>query len=293
MNGRARVLGLLVLLMGGVAYSLLRTPSLESCPMAPESIGTFVRVDGGGFVKGAHGVYPEEGRPAQVFVSPFLIQVNEVTNDQFSAFVAATGYVTEAERRDGSALFVATDTPEDLMSWWRLDRSATWRTPEGSGSSLQGRGRHPVVHVTLNDSKAYAAWAGGRIPNEIEWEYAAGRGLFDPKDPESGMRGPTGEALANTWDGEFPSVNTRTDGYAGTAPVGCYAKTRIGAYDMIGNVWEWTDTVFESAPERFTIKGGSYLCGSSYCSRYRVAARQGLEPDFSTAHVGFRIVKDL
>jgi formylglycine-generating enzyme required for sulfatase activity len=263
------------------------------CPMSDASIGDFVRINGGGFIAGAEGVYPEEGPGTKVYVSPFLLQVHEVTNDQFAAFVAATGYVTDAEKGGGSAIFVQTATPEDVGSWWRLDRGATWRTPSGAGSTLEGKGRHPVVHVTLRDARAYAAWAGGRIPTEMEWEYAASLGLFDPGDPESGVRGPDGEARANTWDGTFPSLNTKDDGYSGTAPVGCYAASRIGAHDIIGNVWEWTETPFGQGTARFTIKGGSYLCGKTHCRRYRAAARGHLEKDFSTGHVGFRIVKDV
>ena len=136
-------------------------------------------------------------------------------------------------------------------------------------------------------------WAGGRLPNEVEWEYAASLGLFDPNDPESGLRGPDGEVRANTWSGLFPLFNTVEDGHAGTAPVGCYPASLIGAYDMIGNVWEWTETRFGPGQPQFTIKGGSFLCGANYCRRYRPAARESLEVDFSTAHVGFRIVRDL
>ncbi|MEO1231003.1 MAG: SUMF1/EgtB/PvdO family nonheme iron enzyme [Myxococcota bacterium] len=268
------------------------SPRAPVCPLAEGDIGNFVGIEGGGFVRGADGLYPEEGRPTKVFVSPFLIQVNEVTNDQFRAFVEATGYVTEAEAGGGSARFVETDTPRDLRSWWRLDAHATWQAPDGEGSGLSGMGRHPVVHVTLHDARAYAAWAGARLPSEVEWEYAATLGLFDPGDPESGARGVDGEPLANIWEGQFPSLNTQRDGFLGTAPVGCFRKSRVGVHDMIGNVWEWTESPFRRGVPRFTIKGGSYLCGSDYCRRYRAAARQSLEPDFSTAHVGFRVVKD-
>lgn len=260
----------------------------------PESaVGAFVRVDGGGFVKGADGIYPEEGRPTRVFVSPFLLQVHEVTNHQFADFVEATGYVTDAERSGGSAQFVETDTPADELSWWRLDPGATWRTPGGAQTDLEGLGRHPVVHVTLADARAYAEWAGGRLPYEVEWEYAASRGLVDPEDSESGAHALDGTPRANTWDGTFPTHNTELDGYAKTAPVGCFPKTRVGAYDLIGNVWEWTQTPFGSGPEEYTLKGGSYLCGANYCRRYRPAARGRFEGDFSAAHIGFRIVKDL
>ena len=254
---------------------------------------SFVKIPGGGFVKGAHAHYPEEGPPQKVFVSPFRLQIHEVTNSQFADFVEATGYVTEAERNQGSAQFVDSQTPEAFLSWWKLDAGATWKTPKGAGSNLDGLALHPVVHVTLNDARAYAKWAGGRIPNEVEWEYAATLGLFDPQNPESGVRGPGGEARANIWTGLFPVSNSAEDGFSGTAPVGCFAPGLTGAYDMIGNVWEWTDSQFAPAVPRFTIKGGSYLCSENYCRRYRVSARQNLEPDFSTAHIGFRIVKDI
>lgn len=265
----------------------------STCGLQTADIGRFAAVPGGGFIKGAHGVYPEEGTPVKLHVSPFQIQVHEVTNDQFAAFVRETGYVTEAEGGDGSAQFTETQTPADLYSWWRLDIGATWQTPAGEGSTLNSLGRHPVVHISLNDARAYADWAGGRIPNEIEWEYAASLGLFDPDDPDSGIAAPDGTPRANIWTGVFPVVNSEEDGFAGTAPVGCYEASLIGIYDMIGNVWEWTESRFSPSIPAFTIKGGSYLCGSNFCRRYRVAARESQEQDFSTAHIGFRIVKDL
>lgn len=265
----------------------------STCGLQASEIGRFVTVPGGGFIKGADGVYPEEGAPTRLHVSPFQIQVHEVTNDQFAAFVRATGYVTEAEGGYGSAQFTETQTPADLYSWWRLDHGATWLTPGGEGSTLNGLGRHPVVHVSLNDARAYADWAGGRIPNEIEWEYAASLGLFDPDDPESGIQAPDGTPRANIWTGIFPVVNSEEDGFTRTAPAGCYEVSLIGTYDMIGNVWEWTESRFSPSRPAFTIKGGSYLCGSNFCRRYRVAARESQDQDFSTAHIGFRIVKDL
>ncbi len=264
----------------------------ESCRLTQSDLGAVVDIPGGGFMLGADPVYGEEGPPRKVFVSAFRLQAHEVTNSQFAAFVEATGYVTEAELKGGSARFREGSTTGTFMSWWSVAPDATWRTPEGAGSTLEGKSFHPVVHVTLNDARAYAKWVGGRIPTEIEWEYAASLGLFDPMDPESGMRRPDGTLRANVWTGVFPVLNSREDGYGGTAPVGCFEPGLTGAYDMIGNVWEWTDTPFTPAAPRFTIKGGSYLCSADYCRRYRAAARQSLEIGFSTAHIGFRVVMD-
>lgn len=261
------------------------------CRLGPEDLGGFVTIPGGGFVQGADPRLAEEGPPQKVYVSPFRLQVHEVTNSQFAAFVNATGYVTDAERHGGSGQFRESNTPEIPLSWWSIDPGATWRTPAGASSSLKGRSLHPVVHVTLNDARAYASWAGGRIPTEIEWEYAASLGLFDTTEPESGVRRTDGSLRANVWTGLFPVMNSRRDGYAGTAPVGCFEPALTGTYDMIGNVWEWTETPFGTGTPRFTIKGGSYLCSEDYCRRYRVAARESLEVDFSTAHIGFRIVR--
>lgn len=290
------VLGALVAIT--IAYSMktsgyfTQSTGKQSCAIDKAGLGKFVNIPGGGFIKGENPKYPEEGPLEKTFVSPFTIQVHEVTNSQFAEFVAQTGYVTEAERQGGSARFTSSASPENLSSWWTLDTDATWRTPKGPGSDLDGLALNPVVHVTLKDARAYAKWAGGRIPTEVEWEYAASLGLFDPNDPYSGMVGPDGEPRANVWTGLFPVMDTGRDGFVGLAPVGCYEASRIGAYDMIGNVWEWTDTPFSSGSPRYTIKGGSYLCSENYCQRYRAAARQGMETDFSTAHIGFRIVRD-
>ena len=288
--------GLVLFGLAGLGLLWFRAGDVpRNCLLSNARIGGFVTVPGGSFIKAAGAIYPEEGAALRLHVSPFDLSVTEVTNDQFARFVGATGYVTEAELFGGSAAFVQRreGDPNDILSWWRFKEGVSWRTPSGSGSSLDGLRRHPVVHVSLNDARAYADWAGGRLPNEVEWEYAASLGLFDPNDPESGLRGPNGEVRANTWSGLFPLFNTAEDGHVGTAPVGCYPASLIGAYDMIGNVWEWTETRFGPGQPQFTIKGGSFLCGANYCRRYRPAARESLEVDFSTAHVGFRIVRDL
>jgi sulfatase modifying factor 1 len=224
-------------------------------------------------------------------VEGFRLQTHEVTNGQFAKFVGATGYQTDAElsstSRDpggGSAIFDM-DT-----AGWRLVRGATWRTPSGPGSNIKGADDLPVIHVSHRDAAAYAAWSGGRLPREIEFEYAASLNLPDPTNQLSGTFDPAGRPVANTWQGFFPVRDEATDGFRGLAPVGCFPPGKLGAFDLIGNVWEWTDTAFQAGPQ-FTIKGGSFLCARNFCGRFRPAARQSEDADFSTNHIGFRVVK--
>ncbi len=269
-----------------------------ACSLSASDIGSFVRVESGAFTQGAMPLYSEEGPQRELHVNGFDLQVHEVTNDQFQEFVTATGYITDAERTatanlpgGGSAVF-GRSQERGTPGTWRIDTSASWQRPRGEGSSLEGKGNHPVVHISLNDARAYAEWAGGRLPSETEWEFAAAAGLNDPSRPTSGAFREDGTALANHWQGLFPFNDDGSDGFKGTAPVGCFPPGRTGLFDMIGNVWEWTDTPYGTSAQ-FTIKGGSFLCAQNYCRRYRTSARQGQDPDFSTNHIGFRIVKDL
>jgi sulfatase modifying factor 1 len=268
--------------------------SRSECARQAFEPGGFIPLPGGSFVKGADPLYPEEGPSMRLSVAGFEIQSHEVTNDQFAAFVAATGYVTEAEtaatRSDpaaGSALFLRDE--QGRNGRWVLRKGATWRAPEGEGSSIAGKGRHPVVHVTLADARAYAEWAGGRLPTEEEWEYAASTGLPDPANRFSGAVDESGTPRANHWQGVFPVIDEGKDGFSGTAPAACFPADRNGVHDLIGNVWEWTDSPVDDA--RMIIKGGSWLCAANFCARYRPAARQPQEADFSSNHIGFRIIR--
>jgi formylglycine-generating enzyme required for sulfatase activity len=278
-------------------------------------------VEAGTFRMGSADHYAEEAPVRDVTLPAFAISPYAVTNEEYAAFVAATGYVTVAERpldpadfpgapaenlQPGSMVFTRTRGPVDLRHlshWWRWVPGASWRHPEGPGSSIEGRERHPVVQVAYEDAVAYADWAGLRLPSEAEWERAA-RGALDGAQftwgdaPEAGD-----ERLANYWHGDFP---WRPDpGYGTTTPVGSFPPNSLGLYDMAGNVWEWTTDFYggseaasrdpgqpQFAVPRRVVKGGSFLCADSYCRRYRPAARRPQMVDTGMSHIGFRCVTD-
>ena len=297
-----------------------------------------VQVPDGTFPMGSDVHYPEEAPVHAVAVDGFSIDRVQVTNRAFEEFVSATGYVTVAERPldpddfpgappenlvPGSMVFTMTTGPVDLRhinQWWRWAPGASWRHPEGPGSSLDDRADHPVVHVAYEDAEAYAAWAAKALPTEAEWEWAARGGLDGAAFAWGDEPERPGERLANYWHGDFPWRHD--DGYGATAAVGSFPANGFGLHDMAGNVWEWTadwwspthpaDTPscctgatsprptlegsFDPAQPQFrvprkVVKGGSFLCADSYCQRYRPAARRPQMIDTGMSHVGFRCVR--
>lgn len=239
-------------------------------------------------------LFGEDGptRPGhQTDVPAFRIDRTEVTNGQFAAFVAATGYVTDAERQGQAAVFVQPARLDnglnDPRNWWRMIDGASWRYPQGPGTSIDGKEDLPVVQVTYNDAVAYARWRGGTLPSELQWERAARAQQRDPRDPHSWPKQQDGGPAANIWDGVFPLINTEEDGFAEIAPVGCYPANELGLYDTVGNVWEWTRSI-DGRPG--PLRGGSYLCARNYCANYTPAGRQEQEGDLATSHAGFRVV---
>ncbi len=251
---------------------------------------TWAQVPGARFPMGSEGpeAHPEERPVREVEVEAFELDTVAVTNARFAAFVADTGWQTDAERFGWSFVFAGFVEPGTPVSaavaapWWLAVDGATWRTPEGPGSGLAGREQHPVVHVSQADALAYCAWAGCRLPTEPEWERAARGDLVGKPFPWGGELAPGGVWRCNVWQGTFPTEDTGEDGYRGTAPVDAYAPTAFGLRCMIGNVWEWTDGA---------ARGGSYLCHASYCNRYRTSARNLLTPDSSTGNLGFRCAR--
>jgi formylglycine-generating enzyme required for sulfatase activity len=255
-----------------------------------------------------------EGPVRFVRVKPFLIGETAVTNAEFAEFVAATGFVTEAERFGWSFVFHHyVEGPKETaavvgIEWWRRVDGAAWNHPNGPASDITGKEDYPVVHVSWNDAVAFAAWAGGRLPTEAEWEHAA-RGGLKGKIYPWGDEHPTDEGpyRVNIWQGRFPDLDTGGDGYRGLAPAHSFEPNGYGLYNMNGNCWEWNGDAFRvrslkreakavndkaRAENRKLLKGGSHLCHASYCHRYRIAARMGNTPDSTTGHAGFRLAFD-
>lgn len=305
----------------------------ETAPSVPAGM---VYVPGGEFIMGSDEHYPEERPAHKAQAGGFWMDAHPVTNREFSRFVAETGYVTFAEiapdpadypgilpemLQPASLVFTPPRHKVDLgnnANWWSLVFGASWRHPLGPESTITGLEDHPVVHIAYRDAEAYAAWAGKALPTETQWEFAARGGLKDTEFAWGNDLVPEGRHMANTWQGQFPYENLAEDGYERTSPVASFPANPFGLYDMIGNVWEWTEDWFSPshAPQqksccmpasarqaqsydpaqpqfripRKVLKGGSHLCAVNYCRRYRPAARHAQPVDTSMSHVGFRCV---
>lgn len=280
-------------------------------------------IPGGRFLMGNERDYgfpaDGEGPVHSVEVRSFWMDATTVTNEQFAEFVNATHYKTEAERFGWSFVFMGHLNAAQLENsvrlvvqgseWWCRVEGATWRHPEGPGSTIKQRWSHPVVQVSWHDAQAYCTWAGKRLPTEAEWEYAARGGQSHlNRFPWGDDLEPQGRHLMNVWQGTFPDHNSGADGYYGTAPARSFRANGFGLYQMTGNVWEWCWDWFDRDyyrqsvsvdPEGPTLghsrvmRGGSYLCHASYCNRYRVDARSANTPDSATTNIGFRCIRDI
>lgn len=319
----------------------------QTKPKGPNQAG-MVWIAGGTYTIGSEDENAKnvEGPEYKVQVSGFWMDETEVTNAQFKKFVEETGYITVAERpveweeikrqipagtpkpadsllRPGSLVFQPVEAANlyDLSQWWAWTLGANWKHPHGPGSSIKGLENHPVVHIAHEDAKAYADWAGKRLPTEAEWEIAARGGQHKPFAWGEELT-PEGKYLANFYQGSFPDANSAKDGFVKTAPVKSFPPNGFGLYDMIGNVWEWTNDWYRPdtharnkisgargcfnpkgpkksydpteplSPKR-VIKGGSYLCSDEYCSNYRPSARMATSYDSGQEHLGFRCVKSV
>lgn len=304
-------------------------PLREADPAPPE----MVSVPGGTFVMGRDDGPADEAPAHEVTVAPFQMDATEVTVGQFAAFVKATKYVTVAERefdpikypnaapefrKPGSAVFFPMDVEpwENRGAWWRYAVGASWRRPEGEGTSVKGKKNYPAVQIAWEDAAAYAKWAGKRLPTEAEWEWAARGGLArKPFCWGDAKNGDGGTWYANAFQGQFPARDAGADGFAGLAPVKSFPPNGYGLYDMSGNAWEWCADWYDPGyyavspkdnprgPDAGTLgvegerqpqkvrRGGSFLCDDHYCRRYLPGARDKNPTDSSANHTGFRCVK--
>jgi sulfatase modifying factor 1 len=309
-------------------------PAPEGMVWIPGGEFSMGSTDPRGGVCGGPDAMPDARPIHRVYVDGFWMDATEVTNEQFEKFAKATGYVTIAEQTPkaedfpgappenlvaGSTVFTPTPGPVPLnnhFQWWRYQKGANWRHPEGPESGLQGREKYPVVHIAYPDAVAYTRWAGKRLPTEAEFEFAARGGLAGKIYAWGDDLRPGGKFMANTFQGTFPVKDTAEDGYAGIAPVAQFPPNGYGLYDIAGNVWEWCSdwyrpdtyasesgvarnpkgppTPFDPAEpteKKRVHRGGSFLCTDQYCTRYMVGTRGKGEESTGSNHVGFRCVK--
>jgi formylglycine-generating enzyme required for sulfatase activity len=306
-----------------------------------------VWIPGGEFSMGSHadsdslcatpGVTRDALPVHRVYVDAFWMDATELTNHDFAIFVNATGYVTIAERTPtaeefpgapkeslvaGSVVFTPTAARvplDNYLQWWRYQKGASWRHPEGPGSGINGRENYPVVQIAYDDAAAYAKWAGKRLPTEAEWEFAARGGVTGALYAWGNDFRPGDKAMANTYQGAFPMKDSGDDGFAGIAPVASFAPNGYGLYDVAGNVWEWVSDWYrpdyyeqlaatgvarnppgpassfdpaEPGAKKRVHRGGSFLCTDQYCTRYMVGTRGKGEISSASNHLGVRLVKN-
>ena len=226
----------------------------------------------------------------QVRLAGYWIDETAVTNAQFARFVAATRYVTDAERNGWGWVWVRPGGDTRLPG-------ASWLHPLGPDSTIAGHGTYPVVQVSWHDAEAYATWAGMALPTEAQWELAAHGLSFQPypwgSAPMDGTR-------ANDCDAACPRYLTGkgSDGYAYTSPVGHYpaGASPYGVLDMAGDVLQWTSTLYGPYPGTtyhdplygagyYVERGGSYamLPAAVYTTN-----RGAASADTRMEYVGFR-----
>ncbi|MFP4060622.1 MAG: formylglycine-generating enzyme family protein [Bacteroidales bacterium] len=240
---------------------------------------------------------PEISRPAhEVSVRSFYLDKHPVTVEHFRNFINTSGYTTDADNFGNSGVY------DIASSKWNLLDGANWEYPLGPNHP-PAKDEHPVTHVSWNDATAYAAWAGKRLPREIEWEYAARNGKnTGDKYPWGNNVLVNGQFMANTWQGA-QTESQGADGFVYTSPVGHYGETELGLTDMAGNVWEWCEDIFNlypgnnmphnTDPAVRVIRGGSFMFDQAGDNSYAVWYRGYNTVETSLFNTGFRCAKDI
>ncbi|WP_462178325.1 SUMF1/EgtB/PvdO family nonheme iron enzyme [Pseudoalteromonas gelatinilytica] len=237
------------------------------------SSASIVVIPAGKFKMGdinGNGLANERPVVEKTIASSFAMQIKEVSVGEYEQFVANTGYKTEAEKDRGCAYYLNGEPV------W--EATLNWRNP-----GFDQESDFPAVCLTYNDAKAYADWLSGqtgqlfRLPNEVEWEYAARAG----KETEYPWGNEIGKNLANCgWCGSEWSNKS-------AAPTGSFSPNAFGLYDTVGNVWEWTNK--KSGQSDVAVRGGAWNFAPSLA---RVSTRLILAPDFRANYIGFRLVRE-
>lgn len=302
----------LAILLGGLA-SPASAPSVGKPDSPPPGMKW---VAGGEFTMGADdkSARPNEAPPHRVRVDGLYFDETPVTNAQFRAFVAATGYVTTAEKpvdweeikkqvppgtpkppdemlKPGSLVFTPPDHDvdlDDLAQWWTWTTGASWKHPRGPASNIDGMDKHPVVEVSWEDAAAYAKWAGKRLPTEAEWEYAA-RGGTSTRYYWGDEFRPGGKWMCNTFTGRFPVKDSGEDGYRGTSPVRSFPPNKFGLYDMAGNVWQWTSDLYR--PDAFVQAAEELARTGASCHVNPTGPKDSWNPSRPVAESPERVIK--
>lgn len=231
-----------------------------------------VNVRGGTFVMGS--TYKEDNNPPhEVTVKDFSISSHEITNHQFAAFIRDFKDKT-GNNYQGPPLYYECN--------WSIEGLYP----------VKGYELHPAIYITWYGANEYCKWAGGRLPTEEEWEYAARGGLFGNRN--------------NIYSGgiSLDSIGWY-DANSGGKPqmVGLLKPNELGLYDMSGNVWEWCSTSFyldankqkhsEPVPNSklyAVVRGGTWSTDRQIC---RATCSYHIFPDSKHFNNGFRLVKDL
>ena len=290
-----------VILGGGAAIVVAAgkwapAAAVASTPTIAARVADMVLIPAGAVQIGEDAGPPDEVPATRYRSSAFYMDRSPVTVAQFRAFVASTGYRTDAEHFGSGGVL------DERQGAWTAVQGADWRHPTGTAEAAS-QDDHPVVQVSWRDADAFCRAYGARLPTEFEWERAGRLGqtrdghVFTIGDPV--LR--NGRYQANVWQGLFPLEDEGKDGYRSTSPVGAFGTAPSGLTDMAGNVWEWTASwwIPYGAPQREpqgggerVSRGGSFLCSKDFCEGYRVTARNHATPDTSLENIGFRCVAD-
>jgi formylglycine-generating enzyme required for sulfatase activity len=276
-----------------------------------------VKLPGGEFVMGRDDGPRNDEHPAHVaHVDSFEIDRTLVTRTSFAAFVKTTGYQTTADR---VGFGMASREGMDDWAWERVPHGS-FRAPfiEGTlGAEAFLDKDAPAVMVTHEDAVAYCTHLGMRLPTEVEWEYAMRAGSLGTRYPWGPSPMHDGRLGLNFWQGESHHKNELEDGFLYVSPVRAFPPNAWGLFDPVGNVWQWTSTLYDplaytkvkaglrpedmrandtlfpgrGGREQRVLRGGSWWCGACTCEGNGLFYRGHAEPDAVFNNNGFRCAR--